>query len=93
MLGQGLNFMEILIKETKYYHGKGSDGAMNDQICHVSDYICREADVKQHIQNTVDLLQCIHCIQISIADSGKSYNRPVHGIGVTQPDTRMFKIV
>ena len=41
----------------KIYHDKVSDRAMNQQICHVSDYIWSEADVKQHVYSTEKLLR------------------------------------
>lgn len=90
MLSQVLNYHENL---HKIYHGKGSDRAMNHQICHVSDNICSEADVKQHVKYIENFLCCIFCMQISIANGSKGYNRPVHGVSISRPYTPLLKIL
>lgn len=31
------------------YHGKSSDSAVDDQVCHVSNQISGEANVEKHV--------------------------------------------
>lgn len=76
----------------KKYHGEGPNSGVDDEICHVTNQVSCEANIEQHVEHVENLFSCVNSMQVSITDCCESHNRPVHGIGVSQPNTSLFEI-
>lgn len=80
---------EIIIN----YHGKCSNGAVDDKISHVADQVGSEANVEKHVEDGENLLARILCMEVAVSSCWEGDNWPVHGIGVSYPHTYILKIL
>lgn len=74
------------------YKLSGLASSMDDQISHISDQICSEAKVKEHIADVEQHLPCIHRMQVPIANSSQSSDGPVDGSSITNPQAPIMEI-
>ena len=65
---------------------------MNDQVGHIPNQICCQPKVEEHVEDVKDHLPCIFRMQITIANSCESSDRPVNRCHITDPQA-LFKEV
>lgn len=65
---------------------------MNNKVSHVANEVGSKANVEKHVKDGENLLFSIHSIEITISDCCEGGNRPIHGVGVSLPDTFCFEI-
>lgn len=65
---------------------------MDHQISHISDQICSEAEVEEHIKYVEYHLPGVHRMQVPIANSSESSDGPVDGSNITNPQAPLLEI-
>lgn len=59
--------MMLFIQEIVNYHGKRSDGAVDDKIGHGADQVSSESNVEKHVEDGENLLASILCMEVTIS--------------------------